>query len=766
MYFIKKILLTFFIIGTNYFSFGQTSIKGKILDNENGISLGFTQIINPENKKVITSKFDGTFELSNLGFYTFKKEGYIEKTIELKANQYYIIQLSINPSELNEIVINANHIPKKLKKATATISIISSEDIERSNNTDFAPILNRTPGVFMQSGSLNTNRLTIRGIGSRNLFGTSKIRAYFRDIPLTNGSGETTIEDFELASISRFEIIKGAASSVYGAGLGGTIHLIPQNAYLNNSSVNSELSIGSFGLIKGILNVNHGTTKNSYRAIYSNTNSDSYRENNEYTRETFTLVSNHFLTTKDELTVLGSYVDLKAFIPSSIDKNTYLNTPESAAFTWKQSKGFEDSKRGVFGLSWNHDYTRNLKQVTSIFTSFRDAYEPRPFNILKENTLALGFRSRLLGNLKLFNKNMNWTFGGELFSDTYKYGTFENLYENFPMGTGSVEGDRLSNFKEKRHYYNVFFETNYEFSEKTTLSIGLNLNKTAYTLEDIFPVSDTDPNQSGSFKFKNIVSPKFGLSHLISENFSVFGSVSHGFSPISLNETLLPDGQINTNLKPETGWNFEIGSRGKALNNKLQFNVSIYRLAMRNLLVSRRTAQDEFIGINAGKTRHDGLELAVTYNWLKNKNITVSSFINYTLNNFIFKEFIDDTNDFSGNDLTGVPSDIFNAGIDLNTDFGIYGNINFQYVGKIPITDSNSLFSDNYNITNLKIGFETNLNKKLKLNIFLGLNNIFDVQYASQILINASGFGGSAPRYYYPGNPLNYFTGINLNYIF
>ena len=762
MYFIKKILLTFFIIGTNYFSFGQTSIKGKILDNENGISLGFTQIINPENKKVITSKFDGTFELSNLGFYTFKKEGYIEKTIELKANQYYIIQLSINPSELNEIVINANHIPKKLKKATATISIISSEDIERSNNTDFAPILNRTPGVFMQSGSLNTNRLTIRGIGSRNLFGTSKIRAYFRDIPLTNGSGETTIEDFELASISRFEIIKGAASSVYGAGLGGTIHLIPQNAYLNNSSVNSELSIGSFGLIKGILNVNHGTTKNSYRAIYSNTNSDSYRENNEYTRETFTLVSNHFLTTKDELTVLGSYVDLKAFIPSSID----LNTPESAAFTWKQSKGFEDSKRGVFGLSWNHDYTRNLKQVTSIFTSFRDAYEPRPFNILKENTLALGFRSRLLGNLKLFNKNMNWTFGGELFSDTYKYGTFENLYENFPMGTGSVEGDRLSNFKEKRHYYNVFFETNYEFSEKTTLSIGLNLNKTAYTLEDIFPVSDTDPNQSGSFKFKNIVSPKFGLSHLISENFSVFGSVSHGFSPISLNETLLPDGQINTNLKPETGWNFEIGSRGKALNNKLQFNVSIYRLAMRNLLVSRRTAQDEFIGINAGKTRHDGLELAVTYNWLKNKNITVSSFINYTLNNFIFKEFIDDTNDFSGNDLTGVPSDIFNAGIDLNTDFGIYGNINFQYVGKIPITDSNSLFSDNYNITNLKIGFETNLNKKLKLNIFLGLNNIFDVQYASQILINASGFGGSAPRYYYPGNPLNYFTGINLNYIF
>lgn len=134
----------------------------------------------------------------------------------------------MNPLELKEIIITTNHIPEKLQKATASISIISSDDIQLSNNTDFAPILNRTPGVFMQSGALNTNRITIRGIGSRNLFGTSNIRAYFKDIPLTNGSGETAIEDFELGSIARFEIIKGAASSIYGAGLGGTIHLIPK----------------------------------------------------------------------------------------------------------------------------------------------------------------------------------------------------------------------------------------------------------------------------------------------------------------------------------------------------------------------------------------------------------------------------------------------------------------------------------------------------------------------------------------------------------
>jgi len=761
-----KNILIYIVFGINFMSFGQSKIKGKVIDANSNAPLAITQIKKNDNYVISYSNSDGTFEVNSSGLYVFKKEGYVEKTIELNSNQYYIIQLNINPSELNEVIINANNIPKKLKKETASIHIISSEDIQLSNNTDFAPILNRTPGVFMQSGALNTNRITIRGVGSRNLFGTSKIRAYFKDIPLTNGSGETTIEDFELASISRFEIIKGAASSIYGAGLGGVIHISPQNAFLNQSSLSTELTLGSFGLIKGVVNVNHGTSKNSLRVVYSNTQSDGFRDNNNYNRKTFTLTSNHFLSKKDELSFLASYVDLKAFIPSSINETDYLNNPKKADFNWQQAEGYEDAKRGIFGLNWNHDYSSKMKQATSIFTSFRDAYEPRPFNILTENTLGVGIRTRLLVNQKIFNKTLHWTLGGELFRDTYTYKTLENLYEDFPADTGSVEGELLSNFKEKRSYYNIFAEANFEISDKTTFSLGLNLNETAYKLTDRFKVSNENPDQSGNFKFKNIVSPKIGVSHLISKKISIFTSISHGFSPISLNETLLPNGQINTNLKPETGWNFEVGSRGSLLNNRMQFNIAIYRLNIKNLLVSRRTSEDEFIGINAGKTQHDGLELGLNYECLKNKKITLSSFINYTLNNFSFKEFVDDTNDFSGNDLTGVPSDIFNAGFIFDSTFGFYGNINFQYVGSLPITDANSLYSDSYNLTNFKIGYQSNLNKTLKLNVFLGLNNIFDEQYASQILINASGFGGNAPRYFYPGNPVNYFTGININYVF
>ncbi|WP_241664744.1 TonB-dependent receptor family protein [Seonamhaeicola maritimus] len=712
------------------------------------------------------SSLNGSFELMEFGTYIFKKEGYLEKTVIIENDKYHIIQLNLNPSQLNEVIINSNHIAKKLKNATASINIISSQDIERSNNININTVLNKTPGVFMQSGALNTNRITIRGIGSRNLFGTSKIRAYFKDIPLTNGSGETNIEDFELGTISRLEIIKGAVSSVYGAGLGGTIHLIPEQGDFSKQQIANQLSIGSFGLVKNLSSLNLSSKKSSLKAIYSTTQSDGYRDNNEYNRKTFTLNSSHFIGDKDELAFLASFIDLKAFIPSSLNETNYLNNPTSAAFTWNQAKGFEDSKRGILGLSWNHDYNSKIKQSTSIFTSYRKGYEPRPFNILSEKTIAVGIRSRLIGQNKIFNKPLNWTLGGELFKDTYKYSTYENLYQDFPPETGSAKGNRLSDFKEKRNYYNAFFETNYNISSKTILSIGLNLNETSYTLKDRFPVSESNPDQSGDFKFKTILSPKFGVSHELAKNINAFSSLSHGFSPISLEETLLPDGQINTSLKPETGWNFEFGTRGSIIQNKLQFNVSIYRLNIKNLLVSRRIEQDQYIGINAGKTQHDGIEMGLDYQLISNKSFHVSTVVNYSINDYKFKTFIDESNDYSGNDLTGVPSQIFNGIIDFYSSIGIYGNINFQHVGEMPITDSNNLYSDSYSLTNLKIGFKRNLFSRLNYNLFLGLNNIFDKHYASQILINASGFGGNAPRYYYPGNPVNYYTGINLDYTF
>ncbi len=761
---IKYIFLSLFLFTLIPIHLSSQNILGKVIDSENTIELSDVIIMDSNNHKITISNSNGMFELENFDTYTFVRKGYLSKSVEINNSDFHVIGLELKDENLSEIQILSTNFQSRLKKEASAIAIITKNKIQSNNTLNISPIVNSVPGVLMYSGTLNTNRITIRGIGSRNLFGTSKIRAYYEDIPLTNGSGESSIEDVELSALGRIEILKGPSSSLYGAGLGGTIQLIPNKGQFNETSVEGNYLFGSFGLQKYLLDVNLGNLTNSAKIVYSNTHSDGYRENNEFDRQVISVASNHYFGDKNKLTFIGNYIDLKAFIPSSLNEYDYINNPESAAFTWGRAKGYEDYKKGLFGLSWQHDFNFKTQQITSVFTSFLDSYEPRSFNILKEKTTAIGLRTRFLTESKLFKKSLQWTIGGEIFRDQNSYQTYENLYLDFPPEIGSVQGDQLSDLKENRTYFNLFLDSKYNLTSKTIFSFGLNLNNTFYKLQDRF--NDDNSNLSGDYSFDIILSPKFGLTHQIHKVAMVYGTISHGFSPPTLEETLLPDGMINTGIKPESGWNFEIGSRGNIFKDKLFFDFAVYRMNVENLLVARRTSGDEYIGINAGKTQYNGIELALNYHLINSKKIKIYHTNSLAYNNFKFKEFIDDENDYSGNQLTGIPKLTFFSQLHLDSKIGIYGFLSYNYVDEIPMKDDNSIYSDSYNLVNTKIGFKKDINRNLFFDIYVGINNLFDEKYASMLLINAGSFGNNAPRYYYPGEPANYYSGASLKYSF
>ena len=90
---------------------------------------------------------------------------------------------------------------------------------------------------------------------------------------------------------------------------------------------------------------------------------------------------------------------------------------------------------------------------------------------------------------------------------------------------------------------------------------------------------------------------------------NIYGSVGHGFSAPSLEETLLPAGEINRGLKPEEGYMAELGSRFSLYDKQIFFEWTGYAISLKNLLVTKRITEDTFTGINAGKTHHFGAEL-------------------------------------------------------------------------------------------------------------------------------------------------------------
>lgn len=672
-------------------------------------------------------------------------------------------QVKKDTTSLAEIVIKAAPIQVSLQNSASSVAVIQRTDLDKSDGIILTSVLNKIPGINMQQGSLNTNRISIRGIGARSQYGTSRIKAYFEDIPLTNGEGDTTIEDIDLETIGGIEISKGPNNTSFGSGLGGVIHLFARETSEKETFAKSVTTYGSYGLIKQSLGAGYSDANSNLFSNYTHLQSDGFRANSAYDRKSVNVHAKQKLGVKGSLSFLGIFTRLKAFIPSSINENDFRNHPEKAASTWAAAQGYESYDKSLLGIGYQHLFSDKWSFKSSVFSNFKKAYEPRPFNILDEKTNGLGFRSSLNYKARLFSLPFEASVGTEILAEQYRFSLFENLYVSQP-GQGSIAGAEFSKMKQNRNYSNYFLEVNIELVKNLHLESGLALNTTKYTLEDVFLENGKQLEQG--YTFGKVWSPRVGMSYQLSGEKNIFGSISKGFSVPLVAETLTPEGQINTDLKPEVGLNYELGFKGHWLKSKLHTEVVFYSTQISNLLVARRTADDQFVGINAGESSHRGIEFAFNYALLKTTNFEISTYFSASLNDFKFKDFVDSGIDYSGNRLTGVPNQQWNAGIDLKTASGFSFNSSFTSMGKIPMNDSNTKYSESYSLLDIKAAYSFTLLKVLKATVSSGINNVLDRKYAASILPNATAFGNAAPRYYYPGSPIQFYGGLSVTYLF
>ena len=658
-----------------------------------------------------------------------------------------------------EEVILTDTILKKQATGIVPSTIIGTKSFQNYSPVDMVSAINQIPGVFVLSGALNTNKITIRGIGARAQFGTDKLQLYYNDIPVTNGTGASTIETYDLENLDGIEVIKGPKGTAYGTGLGGAIILRSDKNLKEISSLENSFTVGSYGLLKNNLRFSHSDKKLSLMLRYGHMETDGYRENNKFERDGILINTSYKINSKNTLSFLLNHIDYSAQIPSSLSRSAFDENPKQAAFTWKSSQGFEDNNYTLAGLSYQHKFSSRLKNTTSIFYTYLDHYEPRPFNILDEITNGYGFRSRFLGDFNFLQGKAEYTFGAELYKDEYNWGTFENLYQE-NNGNGSLKGMRISRNKEFRRKFNGFGSLTLPFTNKLTAQIGLNINKTHYDFRDQFNTGSD--NKSAKRNFNAIVLPSLDVSYHLNTDHSVYANISRGFSNPSLERSLTPEGVINPDIAQETGMNYEIGGLFNFFNKNFRVDVAIYRMDIKNLLVDQRIGEDQYVGKNAGSTKHQGIDLELSYAIKLSPQLQLRPFINYTLSDFSFVEFVDEDNDFSGNPLTGVPKNRLNSGLQLQMKNGFYWNTTHQYVDQISLTDANTLYSDEFNVLNSKIGYRKQLSARFSIGFDFGVNNIFDTKYAQSVLINATGFGGSEPRYYYPGNGRNWYGGLKL----
>ena len=734
----KKIILNLLFFTLPSIIFSQ-SFNVKILDRIDGSPIDNIKIeseentfLTDENGSIILDEKLIPIELNINDFRYYPKKVKINQSKDLK------IELTHKGFILDDIVINSNFYSKKLKDNNTSTSIIDDIEFRKNEGEFLINSLNQVTGIYSHSAGYNTNRITIRGMGSRSPYSTNKIKSYLNNIPLSNGVGETTIEDFGIEILDQIEINKGPNSSIYGSGLGGNIILKTSKNFEKTVKIKSIFK--SFNTYQNSISVYKNINKLNLLLNFEKIKSDGFRDNNTYENNRIFTSVNYEINDDYVIDFIHFYNSADALIPSSLSLENFIENPSSAAFSWRNVEGGEDYNRSLTGLTFNSKKNKYSSSTTFFYKTFNND-ENRPFNYLIEDSDSFGFRH--IGKFPL--NTFDFSYGLEYSGENYIFSTWDEY--------GSMDQSIISQQTQDRKNYNYFLQVDKSF-KNSFLTFGIGSNKINYDWVD-----ETE-STSLSYNTKTIISPRLSYNHNL-DNISIFGNISHGFSSPNIDETLDENGIVNPDIKPETGWNYELGLIGSTNDNSLSYNFNLYYMDIKNLLVAQRTSFDTFTGVNAGRTTHPGLEATINFPLLRSQDLTITSSSNFSKYWYIFKDFNNRGTDYSQNKLTGVPTHTTFSKIKFDLK-NYVAQISLQNVGKIPMNDSNELFTDSYSVIDLKFSRLYTL-KNLGINISTGVNNLFDKRYASGIVINARGFGGRDPRFYYPGLPRNYFISLSLS---
>ncbi len=178
--------------------------------------------------------------------------------------------LSAADQQLDPIVVTATRQATRTNELTSDVSVISREEIDQAGASTVAQLLARQPGIqYVANGGEGSNSgVFVRGANTN------------QSIVLIDGqrigsatTGSAALSRIPLNQIERIEILRGPASSLYGAdAIGGVIQIFTRRGE-GPARVNASTGYGSFNTSDTTIGVSGGSDPVSYsvQAGYLNT---------------------------------------------------------------------------------------------------------------------------------------------------------------------------------------------------------------------------------------------------------------------------------------------------------------------------------------------------------------------------------------------------------------------------------------------------------------------------------------------------------------
>ena len=133
-----------------------------------------------------------------------------------------ILSQSDSTINLETLVVSANRTEQRIENTTVSVDVLPQRLLTSKTNSKIEQVIQMSPGVTIQDGQAN-----IRSGSGWSLGAGSRVLVLIDDLPLLSpDAGGAIWNAMPMEAIEQIEIVKGAASSLYGSSaLNGVIHL-------------------------------------------------------------------------------------------------------------------------------------------------------------------------------------------------------------------------------------------------------------------------------------------------------------------------------------------------------------------------------------------------------------------------------------------------------------------------------------------------------------------------------------------------------------
>lgn len=605
---------------------------------------------------------------------------------------------SLSVNQLNEVVISDTKFAQSKEKSGKVITKISAEELQKKSGQSLATILSSVAGIEINGNqSANGKNLGYYIRGGKN----QQVLILIDGNPVTDASGISFEYDLRLLPVDQvesIEIMKGAASTLYGTGAATAVinitlkksskKPIQGNAYLNigsNNTVNDS-KVNGQDFNQGF-SVNGTINKVTYLAAINSTETNGMSQIAEpsddvnYDKDRFSRLNYRAkigiaVSQKISLDLFGNYDQLK---------NDYDLTFDNTGFN-DSNTNKTHSEQYRLGFSPKYKFNKGELVLHSSFTKLQRGYDE--WNSFS-STLDTSLYESRNANLDLFGK---YKFNNNFFLVLGSNYQFYDMMSETPYGSIAKENTK---FNAIDGYFTGVYSSNFGLN----INFGSRINvHSEYGNQIVYNV-----NPSFSFGKNNPI--------------KILASFSTAYVTPSLYQLYSEYG--NLDLIPEQNQTIEAGFEIALLNKKVRFNAVAFQREQTDsfgFFFDEVTYESYYINID-GTNKAKGVEAELSYQFsdqLKlNGNYTFTQ-VDEALNRLIAKH--------KGN-----------VAVDFMPTKRALFTINYQYIdGRLDVFfDGNT-----YETIQSKLGSYQLLNGLLqyelvknRLTIFGNVTNIFNEDF-------------------------------------